>query len=155
MLEETFLWMGEWPISKAIGESLWIFPLVQAFHLVALAAFIGAVLIVDLRLLRVALTERPVPEVARDAKPWLIWSLVALVLTGIPQLIQNASREYYSDFFWWKMYLLFAATVFTFTVRAWITRRPRATAVSAVVGLTSLSMWIGVTVLARLIGLFT
>ena len=31
--------------------------------------------------------------------------MVAMFLTGLPQLMQNASREYYSEYFWRKMYV--------------------------------------------------
>ena len=94
MLEPFFLWLGEQPFSKGIGQSLWIFPMVQAFHLVFLAILIGAVLIVDLRLLGQGMIKQPVATVARDARPWLLFALVGMVLTGFPQMAQNAAREF-------------------------------------------------------------
>ena len=51
MLEPFFQWMNDLAVSKAIGESIWIYPLVQAIHLLFLALFAGALLIVDLRLM--------------------------------------------------------------------------------------------------------
>ena len=48
--------------------------------------------------------------------------IVGMVATGIPQLMQNAVREYHSEFFWQKMYFLAAALIFTFTVRRKLTR---------------------------------
>jgi uncharacterized SAM-binding protein YcdF (DUF218 family) len=104
MLENFFLWLGNQPFSKGIGESLWIFPIVQAFHLVFLAILVGAVLIVDLRLLGQGMIKQPVATLARDARPWLIFALIGMVLTGFPQMAQNAAREYYSEYFWQKMY---------------------------------------------------
>ena len=55
-----FEWMNDLAVSKAIGESIWIYPLVQAIHLVFLALFAGALLIVDLRLLGFGMREQPV-----------------------------------------------------------------------------------------------
>ena len=95
---------------------------------------------------------------ARDARPWLIGSLIGMVLTGVPQLMQNAMREYYSEFFWQKMYVLAAAIVFTFTVRRWVAMSPDgrvAPIVSRVVALVSIFLWGSVAVSGRLIGLFT
>jgi hypothetical protein len=155
VLEQAFLQMGQWPISRAINGSLWIYAVVQAFHLVALAVFAGALFMVDLRLLGVAMRERPVDEVARGARPWLIGGLLALVLTGIPQMMSNASREYYSEFFWYKMSALAFGLVWTFTLRARVTRRATAGALAKVVALVSVATWISVIVFARLIGLFT
>ena len=63
-----------------------------------LAVFAGAILIVDLRLMGRALTERPVAEVAKDAQPWMVAGLIALTITGIPQMMSNAIREYLQHF---------------------------------------------------------
>jgi hypothetical protein len=48
---ETFAQIANWSVSRTINESSWIFPLVQAFHLVALGFLSGSLLMVDLRLL--------------------------------------------------------------------------------------------------------
>ena len=154
MLEPLFQWISELAVSRAIGESLWIYPLVQAIHLVFLAIFLGAVLVVDLRLLGGGFTRQPVAQVARDARPWLLGGLIGLVLTGVPQLMQNAMREYFAEFFWWKMYLLTAAVIFTFTVRRHATRGTAVPAYGKIVGLVSIALWASVAISARLIGLF-
>ena len=83
----------------------------------ALAVFAGAVLILDLRLLGGGLRDRPIAQVARDAQPWLVWAFVGLVVTGIPQLMSNSIKEYYSIYFWVKMGILLPAFIFTFTIR--------------------------------------
>src|SRR5687768_361705 len=103
MLQPFFEWLNNLPFSKAIGESLWIYPVVQAVHLVFLAVLVGAVLIVDIRLLGRGMIRQTVAQVARDAWPWLMIGIGGMVLTGVPQLMQNASREYHSEFFWQKM----------------------------------------------------
>ena len=159
MLEPFFMWLNNLAVSKAIGESIWIFPLVQAIHLVFLALFAGALLIVDLRLLGLGMREQSVAKIARDARPWLILGLVGLVLTGTPQLMQNAMREYFSDFFWIKMYVLPIALIYTFTIRQKVAMADEARVGptwSKLVGLASILLWIGgVAIPSRLIGLFT
>jgi ABC-type bacteriocin/lantibiotic exporter with double-glycine peptidase domain len=158
MLESSFEWLGNLPVSKFIGESLWIYPVVQAFHLVFMAILIGSLLIVDLRLLGSGMIRQPIAQVARDARPWLVGSLIGMLVTGLPQLMQNAMREYYSEFFWQKMYFLAAALIFTFTVRrkvAFSTEDRFNPALGKVVALVSIVLWGGVIVSGRLIGLFT
>ena len=132
--------------------------MVQAFHLVFLAVLIGAVLIVDLRLLGSGMIRQPVATVARDARPWLLFALVGMVLTGFPQMAQNAAREYYSEFFWQKMYFLLAALIFTFTVRLRVSQAADGSVspvLSKLVGAVSMMLWGGVMMSGRLIGLFT
>jgi hypothetical protein len=155
MLQGFFEAMGQWPISQAIGASIWIYPLVQAVHLVFLAFFAGGIVIVDLRLLGYGMRSKTIAQVARDARPWMILGFLGLVATGLPQLMQNATREYFSEFFWYKMYLIGFGLIFLVTVRRKITQGAEATAASKVFGLISMAIWTGVTITARLIGLFT
>jgi hypothetical protein len=158
MLEPFFQWMNDLAVSKAIGESIWIFPLVQAVHLVFLALFAGALLIVDLRLLGFGMREQSVAKIARDARPWMIVGLIGLVVTGMPQLMQNAMREYFSEYFWIKMYVLPVALIYTFTIRQRVTMAEEspAPAMAKLAGLASILLWIGgVAIPSRLIGLFT
>jgi hypothetical protein len=155
MLQPFFDWMGALPISQFIGSSIWIYPLVQAIHLVFLALFAGGIMIVDLRLLGYGMRSKTVSEVARDARPWTIAGFLGLVATGLPQLMQNASREYFSEFFWYKMYLIAIGLIFLLTVRRKMTQGTEATPASKAVALISMAIWTGVTINARLIGLFT
>jgi len=155
MLQPFFDWMGALPVSQAIGASIWIYPLIQAIHLVFLALFAGGILIVDLRLLGFGMRERSIVDVNRDARPWMWTGFIGLVLTGIPQLMQNASREYYSEFFWYKLYLIVFGLIFMVTVRRKMAQSTDATLATRLVGLVSIVVWGGVAINARLIGLFT
>jgi len=155
MLQGFFEWLGALPVSQAIGQSIWIYPLVQAIHLVFLALLAGSILIVDLRMLNVGMREQPISQVARDAKPWLILALIGMLVTGLPQLMQNSSREYYSEFFWYKMYLIAIGLIFMVTVRRKMAQSRDATLATRVTGLVSILIWAGVAINARLIGLFT
>lgn len=159
MLQPYFQAMNDSPVAKFISESLWVYPLDQAIHLLFLALFAGSILILDIRLLGFGMREQSIAKVARDSTPWVIIGLLGLVVTGIPQLIQNAMREYYSDFFWIKMYVLPVALVYTFTVRRKVAQAEEgrvSPGVQKIVGLVSLLLWFGgVTIPSRLIGLFT
>ena len=155
MLQGFFEWMGGLAVSQAIGASIWIYPLVQAIHLVFLALFAGGIIIVDLRMLGYGMRSKPVYQVARDARPWMVSGLIGLILTGIPQMMQNSTREYFSEFFWYKMYLLAFGLIFLVTIRRKMTQAAETTTATKVVAVCSMAIWTGVTMAARLIGLFT
>jgi len=155
MLQPFFDWLQQLPVSQFIGNSIWIYPLVQAIHLVFLALFAGAILIVDLRLLGVGMRTQPLSQVARDARPWLIIGFLGMVATGLPQLMQNASREYFSEFFWYKMYLIAIGLILIVTIRRKLTQADQPGIAGKIVGLISIAVWTGVVINARLIGLFT
>ena len=157
-MEQYFIDIGNWSVSRAINESSWIFPLVQAFHLVALGFLAGSILMVDLRLLGKGFSQQPIAKVARDARPWLLASLVAMVVTGVPQFISLATKEYESPYFRWKMLFLLIALIWTFTVKKKVAYSPEGRfggAVSKVVGLVSIGLWTTVAINGRLIGFFS
>ena len=76
MLLSTFQWIEQTGLSKAINESLYAFAYIEAVHLLALAVLGGASLLVDLRLMGIAMTDQPVASLERVVRPWFRWSLV-------------------------------------------------------------------------------
>ena len=156
MVLTFFEWMEGSTLALIFQSAVWYSPIIQVMHLVAVAVFAGALLVVDLRLLGTGLTATPVRQVARDAQPWLTWSLVALAITGTPTMASTAIKQYYSPFWWWKMEMLALGIVFIYTIR----RRVLASETvedggvwPKVVALTSMGLFLGVTIGARLIGL--
>jgi putative copper export protein len=141
---------------KTMREIAWVGAMINVMHLVALAVFFGALLIVDLRLLGTGLTREPLAEVADQARPWLIGGFVGLVLTGIPQLALQPLKEYYSDLFNMKMQIMLVAIVFTFIVRARITHADEAGLgpfLPKLVAVASIGLWLAEANPARLSGL--
>ena len=149
MLEGLFQWMEA---QAVYGSSPYIGPVVNLIHLLSMVLFMGALLMVDLRLLGLGLTRQPLVQVARDAQPWLITGLVGIVLTGIPQLMERATDQYDTSMFWMKMYVLLFGLIWMATVRRRAIRHEEAHgAWPKVVGLVSIVSFMGVAALARLI----
>jgi hypothetical protein len=131
-------------VGETIRNSTWLFPFVEAFHLVALAVIGGAVLLVDFRLLGIGLKRQPVAELARDAQPWLIGSLLFMIASGVPLFMSEAIKCYYSFAFWTKMTGLALSIIFTFTIRRRVTFADEARispAMSRAVGAISILLW--------------
>ena len=149
MLYPVFEWMESLGVYRA---SIYIGPGVNLVHLLAMVLFMGALLIVDLRLLGVGLRNRPLSAVARDAWPWLIAGLIGVTVTGIPQLAERATDQYVNSTFWVKMYLLVFGVIWIFTIRRKVTQRDEAYgALPKIVALVSIVVWAGVASTARLI----
>jgi hypothetical protein len=121
MLLPYFQALEAGPIGEAIRQSTWLFPFIEAFHLVGLAVIGGAVLLVDFRLLGVGLSKQPVAQLSAGAEPWLLGSLTLMFASGIPLFLSEAIKCYYSFAFWTKMTALALAILFTFTVRRRVT----------------------------------
>jgi len=142
-------------VGGAIRNSSWLFPVIEAFHLLGLAVIGGAVLVVDLRLFGFGLRRQPVAQLARDAQPWLIVSLMVMVATGTLMFTSEAIKCYYHPAFWVKMTSLFLAIVFTFTVRRKVAMADETRMEplwSKLVALVSVTLWSGVGIGGRWIG---
>jgi hypothetical protein len=152
----VFQWLERTSLSVSINESLWLFAVIEAVHLVALAVIGGAVLAVDLRLLGFAFQKQRVADIAKVMQPWLIWSLIGMLVTGFVLFISLAASKYYvHDYFWVKMYFLAAAIVFSFTIRHRVIMGDDARANSAfakLVALVSIFLWSGVGLAGKAIG---
>lgn len=142
-----FEWCEDTAVGHAIRDSLWLFPVIESVHLLALALIGGAILLVDLRLLGLGLRSQPVARLARDAQPWLIGGLVVMLSTGVLLFLSESIKCYYSPPFWNKMTFLLLALLFTSTVR----RKVAAASETSVrplwgklVALVSLALWFGV-----------
>jgi|SRR3954470_24982723 len=112
-----FQWCEESGLGRTVRESVWAFAAVESVHLLALATMGGAVLLVDMRMLNLGLRQRPVAELAEDARRFQNVALIVLVLSGICLFASEATKCYYSFPFSVKMITLFVATLFTYTIR--------------------------------------
>ena len=142
-------------IGQTIKTSPWAFPVIESVHLLALAVIGGAVLVVDLRMLGLGLRRQRIVEVARDAQPVLVGSLVVMIVTGVGLFVSEAVKCYYSTPFKVKMVCLVLAAIFTFTVKRQVTLADEARVRPLwfkLVALVSLTLWLGVGASGRWIG---
>ena len=65
-------WLARTPWSIALHESLYLYPVVETTHVLALLLFVGTVLFLDLRLLGWVFDEVPVSEVVARLVPWAL-----------------------------------------------------------------------------------
>src|SRR5207302_10158198 len=100
LLLSFFQWCEQSGIGEAIRRSAWLFPLIEAIHLLGLGLIGGAVLVVDLRLLGLGLRRQSVAQLVLDAQPWLIGSLVLMIMTGSLLFLSEAMNCYYHPAFW-------------------------------------------------------
>ena len=154
MLLPFFEWCETVWLGRAVVGSLWLFPVIEAVHLLALSVLGGAVLLVDLRLLGVGLKHRTPQQLWLEARPWMIGAIAVLIATGVPLFLSEAIKCYYNNSFWVKMTTLPIAIAFAFTIRAAIvTDSVRNTARrQAMVGALSITLWLIVAAAGRWIG---
>ena len=101
-------------IGEAIRNSIWMFPVIEATHLIGLAILGGSILVGDLRLLGLLLSSKPIQYIIRQTTFTLKLGLIVLVSTGIPLFLSEAIKCYYSRAFWIKMSALMIGIIFLF-----------------------------------------
>jgi hypothetical protein len=149
-------------LATRIRDSLWMFPLIESTHVIGLALVFGTILIIDLRLLGIASTQRSFQRMASDILKWT-WAAFALTaLTGTLMFITNAVVYYHNFFFRTKMLLLALSGINMLifeltagrTIHNW-DKAPSAPSAGKAVAAVSLVMWISIIIMGRLIGFTT
>src|SRR5258708_14047442 len=102
------------PIGEGIRNSTWLFPVIEAFHLLGLGLTAGAVLVVDFRLLGVGLRKQSAAQLWANTQPWLLGSVTLMFTSGIPLFLSESIKCLYSFAFWVKMTSLLLLLIFSF-----------------------------------------
>jgi hypothetical protein len=116
-------------------ENSWLFPAIESVHVIGLAAFVGTVVLADLRTLGMRFPTQ-------QLKSWTHAGLAAMLLTGAAMFFSDAARYLHNPAFRVKVALLVLALVAHFTLRRSGTR--------FAAGL-SLTLWTCVVLAARAI----
>lgn len=150
-----FRWLSHTSLSVYLRHSTWGFAIIETVHLLALAAFGGAILIVDLRLLGIGLHRLPVSRIARELRPILWGSLLVMLVSGIFLVTTGPLKYYHSPSFRIKMLVLAIAIAFYFTLHRRVVKSEMdvtAPVWSRLAAVMSLVLWLGVGLAGRAIG---
>jgi hypothetical protein len=150
-----FKWFDKSLIGLFISDSRWLFPAIEAVHIVALALLFGAILMLNLRLFGLKVIDKPVARLAHDLAPWVFCSLMIILTSGVLLFSSEALKAYASVPFQVKMIFLFAAIVFHYTIYRRVTKAeegrigPTWNKIAAII---SILLWLAVGVGGRGIG---
>lgn len=152
-------WVQKTSLAVHIRDSLLLFPLLESMHVIGLAIVFGTAVIIDLRLLGLASTNRSFSRLANDTLNWTLGAFAVAALTGLLMFTTNATVYFHNTWFRAKVLLLLLAALnaLTFeltarrTVGQWdLARTPPPMAKAAAT--VSLVIWIAVIVAGRMIG---
>jgi hypothetical protein len=155
-------WLEDTGFATGVRNSLYLFPLLEAVHVMALSLVFGTITVVDLRLLGVASRHRPFERLSGELLKWT-WAAFALTaLTGAMMFTTNARVYANNTAFRIKLVLLVLAglNMMAFhltagrTTRLWNSRPSAPTSGRIAAGL-SLTLWIAIIFAGRVIGFTT
>jgi hypothetical protein len=145
-------------VGSAIAESAYLYPLIEAVHLLGLGISVGLVLLVDLRLLGLTLNRLPAQTLLRGVRPWFLWGFAVTFASGVLLLASEATSVVLNAAFLAKLVFIALAGInalwFEHLIRTTPLPADAAARVSRKVqlaGLSSLLLWVAVIVCGRLI----
>ncbi len=151
-------WLAATEWSIALHESLWLYPMVESVHVLTLCLFLGTAVLLDLRLLGVAMRRVPISQFTGQLLPWTIAGFVLMVLSGALLFYAIPVRTYLNIFFRVKVVMLILAGVNAFVFHNTVYRRLPEWDLSAapprgarIAGGLSLALWAGIVVAGRMI----
>ena len=152
-------WLDQSSVGMAIRQSLWLFPAIETVHLLGMAALVGTIGVLDLRLLGWVARRQPVSEMAARLIPWAWAGFVVQAITGALLFSSEAVKIYGNPAFRLKMLLLLVAglqavifqKVISGKLAAW-DERPSLPMLAKVAGLSSILLWIAIVTAGRFIG---
>ena len=113
-LENFVDWLAQTPVSQTIQKIGWIIPTVQTIHILSIAAVIGSMVLLDLRVLGIAARTQSLESVSRRLLPWVWRALIVLLLSGAVMVTGEPGRSLVNSIFQLKMALVIVAGVLTF-----------------------------------------
>lgn len=122
-LVEISIWISETSLSAWIGSHFWAIPILQVFHILAIASAFGAILMVNLRIFNLAGTDRTFAETERRYIRWIWWALLVLLISGLGMIIGEPIRELINPIFWIKMVLVIGAIFVSLAFHGRVMRR--------------------------------
>jgi hypothetical protein len=152
-------WLDQTSVGTAIRQSLWLFPAIETIHLLGMAALMGTITVLDLRLLGWAARQQPVHKLAARTIPLAWLGFAVQVVTGTLLFSSEAVKIYGNPAFRLKMLLLLLAGAQAFVFQVFVSgrllawdNRPSMPFLAKAVGLTSLLLWVGIVTAGRFIG---
>ena len=158
MLLNIFQWMDDnFPASVFLRESSYGFAIFLTWHVVTMAAFLGLIIVMDLRLIGIGSKKTPFSEVQKTLFPWQMGFMLANSLAGVMLFYSQPMRYYGKIYFWMKMGVMILAGLnamyFHFTtyrsIAQWDTSIKPPTA-ARLAGVFSIVLWACVLAFGRL-----
>jgi hypothetical protein len=151
------LWLSTSPLVEAIRQWVWVYPLVEAVHILGITILVGSVAMFDLRLLGLS-RHLLVTDLAQHLLPWAYASFAVVFLSGFLLFATDAPAIAINPAFRLKLGLILSAginaIVFHWKVYPSVQRWNRGTTspwkVRAIAAL-SLLLWVAVIICGCLI----
>ena len=157
-LQQLLTTLQETALAEAIAEGSYLFPWIESVHILAVVTLVGAVSVLDLRLIGVNAHVKSLRRLMRQVLP-IAWSAFAVAVPSGLLMFASKAVKYSENWpFRLKLLLLLAAGLNTLVFHRFVLRggepwdEGRTPRSAKIAGYTSISLWIGIVVFGRWIG---
>jgi hypothetical protein len=113
VLLDFAFWISDSSLSLFMVETFWNVPIAQVIHIAGIGIGFASLLMVTLRVNEKAGMTLSVGANATRYLPWVWWSLLAILLSGLLMITAEPIRNMVNAVFWIKMVLLLGAIAIT------------------------------------------
>jgi hypothetical protein len=159
MLLNLALWIHATDFFTYLRGSAYVYPCILSLHMVGIAFFGGMILMTDMRLLGMAMRNRPVADLVDQLRAPKRWGFLLTATCGVLMLGCKAEEYYYNAFFRAKLALLFLVLMHALIFRGSVYARAaefdaagRVPGLAKTAAAASLLLWIGIACMGRGIG---
>lgn len=145
--------------ASMIRESSLAYPVILSLHLAGMGLFGGMIAMTDLRILGVAMTQRPMADVHNQLRPYKHLGLTIVVLCGATLAWSKAAIYWPNPFFKMKLACLGLVALHALAFRGPVykslgemDKAGKATALAKIAAVISLFLWINLVGAGRWIG---
>jgi hypothetical protein len=150
-------WLETSLMGATMRESLWMYPIVEIFHIIGFSVLVGSIVMFDLRILGLS-KDIPVTAMARHLVRWSLLSLLFVIPAGIMMFTAHPGDFVANEIFLLKLTLIALAGINAVLFHLGVYRRVTSwnTLVTApklarVQALLSVVIWIAVISCGRLL----
>jgi putative copper export protein len=158
MLNSVCVWIDGTALSQAIQNAPWVVPTVQTVHILAIAALMGSMMMINLRLVKLVGRDQPLAQVSGRFSPVIWWALPVLLVSGIFLIIGEPARALKNNIFQIKMLLVISAIFVTLFFAKPLKKNPAhwdsRSGTGMLVALISISLWVAIIFAGRWIAYF-
>jgi hypothetical protein len=150
-------WLDSTRLNAALRQSNWAFPTLDVIHTLGIVLVAGTIMLVDLRLLGLALRGVAIPQLVARIVPATLWGFGLMLASGGLLFTSEAVKMYHSPVFRIKMVLLALAGINALIFHSTVYRDGArwnpgvAPARARLAGLLSLIFWIAIIAAGRAI----
>ena len=149
-------WMQNGAFGTGIRESIWLFPIIETSHVLALAISVGILIWFDLRLMGVSMRSQPVSGVFRQLRIWMFTGFAIMFTSGALLFASHAAQCYASGYFRAKVNAAVSSRnvlVYHFTIdrnRDEWGKAPIPPVRARLAGFMSLALWVAIIAVGRI-----